>query len=344
MAEEIAVSHRRARLADVAERAGTSKPIASRILNDDPKLSVGDALRKRVNAAAAELGYQPHAGARGLRQASAGAIGLLVPEITNLVFATLMRGAVSQAHRRGYVVLMYEDRDEREMASALPRLVAGGRVDGLVIATAREHHPLVDDLLATGTPHVFVNRAVPGSNRNVVLDDAGSARLAVEHLAELGHRHIGHAAGRSPLEPARRRAQAFASASAELNLASAPLVEADLLETGGAQAARTLLDEHPGLTAIFTSSVMQAAGVLSEAWHRGLRVPEDLSVVAHADTPLAEALIPPVTCIRVPLERLGAVAVDALVDTLNGAESRDIALDDRPELIVRGSTAPPRRE
>ena len=333
----------RARLADVAEAAGTSKPIASRILNEDPSLSVGKDLRERVKRAAGELRYQPHAGARGLRRATAGAFALLVPEITNLVFATLARGAVARAYERGYVVLMAEDFDERRSATALPLLVSSRRIDGLMIATAREGHPFLADLLATGAPHVFVNRAVPGSGRNIVLDDAAAARMALDHLVEIGHSRVGHISGTADLEPARRRRAAFEARAHERGLTAAPVVEAGLLETGGSAGLRELMKAEPELTAVFASSVMQAAGVLSEAWHLGLVVPRDLSVVAHADTPFAEALIPPVTCVRVPLERLGEIAVDALLEAIGGAAPHDIALADAPELIVRGSTAPPVR-
>lgn len=335
---------RRARLIDVADAAGTSKPIASRILNGDPKLSVGDQLREQVLLAAERLRYRPNAAARGLRRSTTGAVGMLIPELTNTVFALIVRGAFQAAAERDYVVLLAEDYDEQQAGESFARLVAAGRIDGLVVASARPGHPLLDELAAYHTPHVFLNRGVPQSGRNIVVDDAAATRVALEHLFELGHRRIGHIAGPLNLDPARRRADAFREHAASLGLEAAPVVEANLLETGGREAMATLLAVQPPPTAIYASSVTQAAGVLSGAWHAGLRVPDDLSVIAYGDTPLAAALIPPVSAIAMPLERLGRVSVQALLEQLNGGDPGDITVEDPPELVVRSSSGrAPRR-
>jgi DNA-binding LacI/PurR family transcriptional regulator len=326
----------------VAARAGTSSPIASRILNRDPTLSVGDALRERVIETAQELRYRPHAAARGLRVATTGVIGLLIPEITNTVFATIARGAFGRASERDYIVLLAEDIEEREADATYPELVAAGRIDGLVIATARKGHPLLEELDAYGTPHVFLNRTVRGTNRNVVLDDAGATRLALDHLVALGHLRVGHVAGPSGVEPATRRARAFRAHARKRGLESSPVEFVNLLQSGGTEAASALLAVDPGLTAIYTSSVTQAAGVLSYAWHHGISVPEELSVIAYADTPLAEALVPPLTAVAMPLEELGRAGVDLLLDQLEGSEPRDMTIRDDLRIVERASTAAPR--
>lgn len=333
---------RRVRLVDVAERAGTSSPIASRILNRDPTLSVGDALRDRVIKAAHELNYRPHAAARGLRVATTGVIGLLIPNITNTVFATIARGAFKRASERDYIVLLAEDIEGQEADATYPGLVAAGRIDGLVIATARKGHPLLQELAAHNTPHVFLNRTVKGTNRNVIMDDERATRLAVDYLADLGHVHVGHVAGPSGVEPATRRTRAFRAHARKRGLETSPVQSADLLQTGGAQAASDLLSAHPVLTAIYTSSVTQAAGVLSFAWHHGISVPEQLSVISYADTPLAESLVPPLTAITMPLEQLGRAGVDMLLDELEGVEPHDVTIRDDLRIVERASTAGPR--
>jgi len=332
---------RRARLIDVAEAAGTSKPIASRILNGDPTLSVGNELRERVFAAAEQLKYRPNAAARGLRRSATGAIGMLVPELTNTVFALIVRGAFKAAAERDYVVLLAEDYDEQQAGESFARLVAAGRIDGLVVASARPGHPLLAELETYRTPHVFVNRGVTGSGRNIVVDDAAATRMALDHLFELGHRRMAHIAGPLDLDPARRRAEAFREHAAVLGLESATVVQANLLESGGREAMAALLGESHHATAIYASSVTQAAGALSAAWHSGLHVPEDVSVIAYADTPLAAALIPPLSAIAMPMERLGKVGVEALLDQFNGRERGDTTVADRPLLVLRGSCAPP---
>jgi LacI family transcriptional regulator len=332
----------RARLADVADVAGTSKPIASRILNADPTLSVGEDLRERVLAAARELGYRPHAAARGLRRARTGALGMLVPPLVNPVYIQLVRGAFRRAAELGFTVLLAEDFEEQEAGEIFARLVLEGRIDGLLVGSLRPDHPLLDLLADRPLPHVFVNRGLPGSGRSVVMDDAGSVGLALDHLAELGHRRVVHVAGPLGLEPVARRADAFRIHAARLGLELAPVVEADLFEEGGVEGARRGLTEWPDATALFMTTVSQGIGALNALWQLGLRVPEDVSLVAHADMPLSEYLVPPLTAVKMPLAELGAAGVDALLAQMDGGAMGDVVIDDQPELVVRGSTAPPR--
>jgi LacI family transcriptional regulator len=330
----------RARLADVAKAAETSKPIASRILNEDPTLTVGEELRNRVLQAAKELGYRPHAAARGLRRAQTGALGMLVPSLENAVYTQLMRGAFGRAAERDYTVLLAEDFEEQEAGEIFARLVLEGRIDGLVIASTRPEHPVLGLLDERPVPHVFVNRAVPGSGRNVVMDDAQAVRLALEHLAGLGHTRVGYVSGPLGLEPVARRVAALRVDAERLGLAVS-VADGEFDEAGGAQACRRLLAGSSFPTAIYTNTVSQAAGVLNAAWRLGVAVPAALSVVAHADMKLADYLVPSLTAVHMPLAELGAAAVDALAEQIETGATRDIVLAAQPELIVRSSTVRP---
>jgi DNA-binding LacI/PurR family transcriptional regulator len=330
---------RRNRLEDVARSAGVSKSIASRVLNGDPDLLVRPETRERVVRAARELNYRPHAAARGLKRAETGTLGLLVPPLTNPVYTRIIRGAVERALERDFVVLLAEDVDPHQAEEAAGRLVQAGRIDGLIVASARPGHPLLPSLRRLRIPHVFVNRGVPRSGRNVVMEDARASVLAVDHLVSLGHRRIGHVAGPRELDTARRRATAFRGHVRALGL-RAWVAEGDFGESGGAEAGRALLERHRGLTALYTSTISQAVGVFHAAWELGLSVPGDLSVIAYDDIPLADYLRPPLTTVRMPLGELGAAAVDALLDQLLGGEPRDVTVDTEPEIVVRRSTAP----
>lgn len=331
----------RARLADVAEAARTSKPIASRILNDDPTLSVGEELRMRVLEAARELGYRPHAAARSLRRARTGALGLLVPGLGNPVYTQLMRGAFRRAEERGYTVVLAEDFEEQEAGKLFARLVLEGRIDGLIIASIRPDHPLLALLEERPVPHVFVNRGIPGSGRNITMNDERGVELAISHLAELGHRRIVHLSGPPALDPVVRRSTAFLRAAEERSLELAEVVACEFDERSGSSAASGALERLDGVTAFYTGTVSQAVGVLNLAWRLGLRVPDDLSIVAHADTALAEFLVPPLTAVRLPLTELGAAGVDALVDQVENGTTADLVLGTEPVLAVRASTGPP---
>lgn len=334
----------RPRLADVAEAAGTSKPIASRILNRDPTLSVRPELRERVIAAARDLGYRPHAAARALRRSRTGVLGMVVPPLLNPVYTQIVRGAFSRASEREFTLLLAEDIEEQHAEEMFAQLVLTGRIDGLIVCSARPDHPLVARLEEAGLPHVFANRAVPGTGRNVVMDDEEGVDVALDHLYALGHRRIAHAGGPGSLEPAARRTGAFEAWHAQHGLDGSRIVEGDFLESGGASATEEILRRWPDTTAIYTSSAAQAIGAIHAAWREGFTVPEQLSVIAAADMPLAAYLVPPVTAVTMPLFELGAAAVDALIEQIEGLPgipaAGDLVIDTRPQLVVRGSTGP----
>jgi DNA-binding LacI/PurR family transcriptional regulator len=331
----------RVRLEDVARRAGVSKSIASRVLNADPALLVRPETRERVVRAAHDLDYRPHAAARGLKRAETGALGLLVPPLTNPVYVRISRGAFERALERDFVVLLVEDVDPAQAERISSRLVQAGRIDGLMIASARPGHPLLQTLRRQGIPHVFVNRAVARSGRNVVVDEARASAAALDHLVSLGHRRIGHVAGPQSLDTGRRRTAGFLRAAVARGV-EVEVAEGDFGESGGAAAADELLDRCPDRTALYTSTLSQAVGVLHATWVRGLDVPADVSIVGYDDMPLAEYLRPPLTTVRTGLAELGALAVDTLVDQLLGGELRNVVVSSEPEVIVRASTAEPR--
>jgi DNA-binding LacI/PurR family transcriptional regulator len=334
---------RRCTLADVAAAARTSSPIASRILNKDPSLSVGLSLRRRVEAAARDLGYRPHAAARALRSSSTGALGFLVPTLSNPVFHEIVRGATACAIRHDFVVLLLEDPSGDGTRTEFAELVSAGRIDGLIIASARASSlvGLQEELGGRHIPHVFLNRGVAGSERNVVLDDDRGIGMAVDHLVGLGHRRMAHIDGPLDIDPAARRIAAFRRHAARHPVDAAYTYSGEFLVEGGAEAARDLLMEHPEVTGLIVSGPSQAAGILTVAMSLGRRVPEDLSIVSYTDAPLAHVVTPPLTVVDMPLRAMGAAGVEALVAQLPGdTPPGDRVVDGEVRLVVRGSTAP----
>ena len=329
----------RARLVDVARVAGVSKALASRILNGE-QLPIRPETRNRVVVAARQLDYRPHAAARSLKRGETGALSLLIPTLTNPVFALISRGAVERALERDVAVLLIEDSAPDRASELVSRLVQGGRIDGAILASVQPEHPLPQTLERLRIPHVFVHRTVPGSNRNVSMADQKASALAVDYLAQLGHCFIAHIAGPRSLTTTQRLVEGFSARAAELGLRHV-VVGDDFSEPGGAKAAGELFDLRAPPTAIYTGSLTQAVGALHVAFERGLRVPDDFSLIASGELPLANYLNPPLTSISLPLAALGAAAVDALVGQLAGAEPRDVVVETHPEVIVRSSTAPP---
>lgn len=322
----------RVRLTDIAERAGVTESVVSRVLNSDPTLCTREVTRKRVLAVASALGYQARVPVR--------AVALLIPELDNPVFSRIIRGACRRAAEREYVVLLGEDEPEMEAGESFAELVDSGRVDGLLVASAHAEHPLLTGGALAHLPHVFVDREVSGSGRNVIVDQGAASEVAAEHLVALGHERIGHVAGPSGTVTSRAREQAFRDALERFGLGAELIAREEFGESGGAAAAEALLERAPELTALYTSSLTQAVGALHALRSRGRRVPEDVSLVTYDDLPFAAYLDPPLTGIAMPLQELGATAVDALLDQLDGHPPRDVLVPGKPRLVERSSTAP----
>lgn len=325
----------RVRLIDVAAAAKVTKSIASRVLNADPTVAVRPETRRRILRVAQKLGYQPHAGARALARARTMALAVIAPSIDNPPYITIARGAYRRAAELGYLALLAEDFAEQPAGRLL---VDGGRVDGLLMGSAVPDHPLVEYLQESFFPHVFVNRAVIGSGRNVTLNVVRSSDIVVDYLAGLGHRRIAHLAGPTNVELSADRLAAFERAVQARSLPPVPPLFGDFTEATGYACANALLDAEP--TAIFTSSPGQAIGVIRFLTNAGIRVPEDISVIAYNDFPGASFTVPTITTVRLPLMELGAAAVDELVAQLDGAPPRDLMIPHEPQLLIRRSTGP----
>lgn len=332
---------RRATLSDVSRAAGVSKSIASRILNG-VAVPVLPETRARVLASAEALNYRPHAAARALKSSMTGALGLSVPDLTNPVFANIVRGAWARALARDFAVLAMEDQDPEEANRVFTQLLRSGRIDGVIVASVTPGHPILATLASSCLPHVFLNRPVKASGRSVVMEDAKGSALAADHLHELGHRRIGQIAGPAGLWNARDRAEGFQQRVLEHGLAEPPLVEGELSEAGGADAAARLFDGHPELTAVYVSTLSQAIGAMHAAWERGLAIPDDISIVSSDDLRLANYLRPSLTRIRMPLAELGAAGVDSLLEQIFGGPPSDVLVSTAPVLIRGESTVPAR--
>ncbi|GLI26629.1 LacI family transcriptional regulator [Agromyces rhizosphaerae] len=332
----------RARLIDVAERSGVTKSVVSRIINGDDTLRIRPETRERVLGVAAELGYRPHAGARALSVSRTGAFALIIPDLRNSVYAAITRGAFRRAREHGYVMLFAEDTpSDPAGADEYADLVTSGRVDGLLVASARPGDPLVERLQQEpdSIAHVFVNREVDGSARNIGLDLEGATALAVQFLRDRGHRRIGHTSGPIELAPARAHTAGFARQMSDFGLDASATESGEFTERGGYEATLRLLEHRPELTAVYVSNFGQAVGALKAARDRGRSVPGDLSVIGYDDLAVADYLDPPLTTVAMPLDALGAAAVDALVEQIETRKPVGRRIDGGYHIVERASVA-----
>lgn len=325
-----------ARLRDVAAAAGVDTSVVSRVLSGDTRLSIRPETRQRVLEAAARLQYRPNTAARTLKTARTMAIGMVVPDLANINYATIAQGAEERAAMAGYTLVLVS-------GSATERLAdLHGRIDGLLVGMATSETPRLGDF-GGRLPALLVNRREPCGIPSVTVDDEAGARLATEHLVTLGHRRIGHIAGPQNADTARRRLAGFQAALEAAGIEPDPqlIAETSFDEAGGHLAATRLLRMEPRPTALFVANVRAAIGALAAANHLGLNVPGDISLVGFHDAPFASYLNPPLTTVRMPLREMGQQAVDHLLTLLDGGEVEDAMVATPPELVVRSSTAVP---
>lgn len=338
---------RRATIADVAAAAGVHRSTAARALNPATAGMISGATVARVQRSARRLDYSPNELARGLRTKRTLTVGVVVPDLTNPLFPPILRGVEEALAPHGYTALVANtDGDPGHELAALRALLAR-QVDGLVVATARQRDPMLDEAVQRGARVVLVNRGAGGHRLPLVAsDDPRGVRDAVEHLLGLGHRKVAHVAGPAGVSTARDRAEAFRRAvrGHRLPARETPVVRGTAFsEEAGVSAAHRLLDAHPGVTAVVAANDLLALGVLRALAARGLRCPRDVSVVGFNDMRFADALAPPLTTVRIAHRRLGTEAGRLLLEQIEhpGTAPRTVLLP--CELVVRRSTSRPRR-
>jgi DNA-binding LacI/PurR family transcriptional regulator len=330
----------RVTLADVATLARVDPSVVSRVINRDTRLVIKDETRARVVAAIQQLRYYPNAAARSLRTAQSGTFGLLIPDFANPIYAEIIKGAEQAATEHDALLLTgtaLEDRPERYV-----RMLASGRVEGLLLASDRIPPEAVEAMVATGRPVVSVNQRIAGVQRMILADDERASRIAVRHLIELGHRRIAHIRGPAESDTARRRLNGYRRAlrTGGLQPDAALVIGNGYTSEAGAEAMRELLAMPQRPTAVVVANVAAAIGALTAARLAGAHVPADLSVVAIHDIPLAANLAPALTTVRMPLAEMGRQGILALFDEDADAGIKKVVRD-ATELIVRESTAPP---
>lgn len=332
------------RLHDVAEAAGVHTSTVSRVLNGETDHRVAAETRERVLAVAKELEYHPNAMARGLRTARTNTLGIAVPQLDNPVFAQIIIGATAAAHSRGYDLLVSLVEGSGEHSNVYERLAHTNRVDGLMVATLEKDEVLLNALKRASVPFVLVNRKIRGVANCVAHDGFAAARESTEYLLSLGHRRIGHLAGRLGGYNGPRRLAGYRAALRAAGIADDPelVAEAGYTLEGGVRALRAMLACRTRPTALLAATVMSAAGALKGLHAAGIDVPGEMSVMSIHDVQIAEMLHPPLTTIRLPLQDMGKVATLGLVDLIE-SKVKVVSKLLRPEgLLIRASTAPPK--
>jgi LacI family transcriptional regulator len=334
-------------LRDVARKADVHPSTASRALNDHARQMVNPETVHRVLEAAKALGYQPNSLARGLKLSRTFTIGMLVPDLTNPLFPPIVRGIEDALMEAGYTLVLANTDNNLEKERSVLESMQLRRVDGLIIATALRADPVVADLKAAEVPVVLINRVSdsPGVS-SVTGDDYEGIGLAVRHLAALGHRRIAHVAGPQTLSTGLVRYEGFQAWVRRERLVhhDALVVFADgFQEEPGAQAFAELMDRGEPFSAVVAATDLIALGCYDVLGERGLRVPENMSVVGYNDIPFCDKFAPPLTTVRIPHYQVGVKAAQLMLQSVQDPTTTPVSLRLPPTLVTRESTAPPPR-
>ena len=330
-------------ISDVAARAGVSKTLVSFALNDRPGVSAET--RSRIMEAVAELEFRPNRTARALSSSKTSALGLVLarqPEMLRAdpFFPPFIAGVEHVISPADIALMLRFVPDEAAEQAAYTEL-AQGRADGVIVTDIRSRDPRPALLERLGLPAVTLNRPSPDSATPAVcLDDTKGVREAVDHLISIGHRRIAHVGGPAEYLHADNRRLQWADALADAGLPAGVHIEADFTAAGGAQATADLLDRADPPTAILYASDLMAVAGMAEAHRRGLRIPEDLSIIGFDDAELSAHLHPPLTTVRTDAFGWGQAAATALISHLSGEHVDDVHLP-AAVFVLRESTAPP---
>ncbi|GAC1450854.1 MAG: LacI family DNA-binding transcriptional regulator [Pseudarthrobacter sp.] len=323
---------------DVAKLAGVSHQTVSRVLNGHPNVSAK--ARERVEAAISELGYRRNSIARTLVTRRSQTIGVLASDLSQYGPARTLLGLEQAARAAGYFVSIATLREITvdSVSDALEHFRDQG-VDGIIVIVP---HPGILEALDALQPGVPVVAATSDSRRHspgAAVDQRMGARMAVQHLIDLGHTRIGHVSGPMEWFDAAERVEGWREALADAGLAPGLLLHGDWSADSG-YVAGSSLGPTPEVTAMFVANDQMALGLLRALHEQQLVIPRDVSVVGYDDQPEAGHFYPPLTTVRQDFEELGRQCISALLTSLEeGVEGGKRLVE--PKLVLRATTAPP---
>jgi LacI family transcriptional regulator len=329
-------------LEQVAKRAGVSTATVSRVLNNQDL--VRGKTRAKVLKAIEELRYHPNLHARTLAGGKSKTIGVIVSNMENPFFFDIYQAVESDAHARGYEVVVANTDYRSEQLVASIRLMIGRRVAGLAAIVSEMEPALIDELTASSIPVVFYDVGAPRRNiTNIRVNYRRGIEKIMDYLHGMGHRKLGFVGHHAKLAPINERIKGVLdfvrqySSEVELHTSSS---DTDTLE-GGRQATRALLGSGYRPTAIICANDIMAVGALRELRERGLRVPQDVSVTGFDNIKLSEFCFPALTTVHIPRDTIGHTICRCLIPQGERSPTtveHEIAVD--PEFVVRESTGP----
>jgi LacI family transcriptional regulator len=333
---------KRLTLEKIGVLAGVSRSTVSRVINDHP--NIRPEVRQRVKTVIAQTGYQPNHAARSLASTQSRILGIVIPSFFNSLFSDpyfprLIQGISQASNAHHYVPSLFLFNNQDEQRSVLQRVLGSGMMDGLIVTADRHDITLVDELTTMSVPFVLVGRPAQAESQGISYVDADNVSggyNATAHLLRRGYRRIGAIV--VPFNTAGQdRYAGYQQALMQHGIAldEGLIAQADFSEASGYAGMKHLLPAKPD--AVFVSSDTMAFGAMRALQEAGLRVPDDVAIVGFDDLPPAHSTNPPLTTVRQPIKRTGALAVETLLDMLATSVTPERRIVLPTELVIRVS-------
>lgn len=323
---------------DVAKLAGVSSSTVSRVLNESGYVKVET--KKKVLGAIEKLQFEPHAMAKGLATNKTHTIALILPDITNPFFPALARAVEERARESGYTTLLCNtDQNDNRTASWI-EVVKKRFIDGVILAVQSFEPHIVEFLRRHDIPLVMMDRA-PDTWNDVIIrsNNTLGAEMAFRHLQEIGCRKIAHIYGPQHIFTAIERQRGYEKLAVGYDWYTPSLQAPGEFEVeGGIAAVKRLLECHPDIDGIFSSNDLMAIGAMKALKQLGRRVPEDVAVCGFDGISITKLVDPELTTVEQPIHRLGVLAVERLIEKMNGNSNQQEIHELDVTLVVRQST------
>jgi DNA-binding LacI/PurR family transcriptional regulator len=310
----------------------------SRVINN--KDDVSQKTRESVLQVIERLNYRPSSIARGLATRRTCALGLVVPDIANPFFATIVRSAEEEAYAKDYSVFLGNTNEDPQRELTVLHSLEDKQVDGLILCSSRLKDDVLFEILARFPATVLVFRERKGADVGAfTIDDVFGGQAAIEHLLRSGHRNIGLISG-PPISLSvfgRLKGYQIALQAADITINESWIRHCHPVVESGQETAYDLLKNNPEISALFCHNDLIAVGALQACAELGLRVPDDIAIVGYDDIRLAALVSPALTTLHIPSVEIGTQAMQMLLGQIEdeSAEPKEIHL--QPKLIIRAS-------
>ncbi len=342
------MTKRKVNIKDVAARANVHPSTVSRVLNPETRSMVSTVVAARVTQTADEMGYTRSRLAYGLRTGRTHTVGVLIPDLTNPMFPPIIRGIQRSLAEHEYIAILTDSDNDRKNEKAIVEMLKSRHVDGMILATAHRLDSATKLGVEKHLPLVLVNRTIDARSVTAVInDDEHGIALVVSHLVGLGHQSIAYIGGPQDTTTGHDRYLEFNKllrngqfkSHTDLILNCKAFTEAE-----GYRGFLTILRKGRKFSAVVAANDLLALGCYDALLEFGLECPGDISVTGFSDMPFMDRLRPPLTTLHVALDEIGVQAAKLLMERIRNPESPVRTVNLLPELIIRGSTAPPAKE